>query len=154
MDKTTLKLIANSAKMVLAESLRQYVCEHGADCADGDADKFSLHLSLDDGERVTKVYDFSRHGGCFFFEPAGINLGLDLDDETWNDSIYEGVTHVTYRCLYIAENAEGIESLRYKMLTNDGANLDEEQADEVDGEVSGLPLSDLEHIISSIRIRG
>lgn len=154
MDKTTLKLMANSAKTVLAESLRQYVREHGADCTEDDADKFSFHLSVYGVERVTKVYDFSKHGGCFFFEPAGINLGLDLDEDTWYDSIYEGVTHTTYRCLYIVEDAEGTETLRYNMLTNGGVNLDEDQADDVDGEVSGLPLSDLERIISSIRISG
>ena len=108
-----------------------------------------------DGEgAITKVWNFYDNGGCWFNEDDGINSEKleSINDENWDEKLYEGMTHTAYLCLYIVVDDNGNERLKYYRFTNGGCKFDDDQAEPDHDYVSKLSLVDLSYIIEAIRL--
>lgn len=137
----------------LETAILQFVKEHGDDVSDYEINEFGLGEREDEGT-ITKVWNFFDNGGCYFNENDCINSETleNIDDENWDEKLYEGMTHTAYLCLYIVVDDNGNERLKYYRFTNGGCKFDDDQAEPDHDYVSKLSLVDLSYITGAIRM--
>lgn len=137
----------------LETAILQFVKEHGDDVSDYEINEFGLGEREDEGT-ITKVWNFFDNGGCYFNEDDCINSETleNIDDENWDEKLYEGMTHTAYLCLYIVVDDNGNERLKYYRFTNGGCKFDDDQAEPDHDYVSKLSLVDLSYITGAIRM--
>jgi len=152
MDSKLLLRTRTNYRDMLVNAILEFVRENGEECTDYEINEFGLNEGREGEKNITKVLNFFDNGGCFFFEPAGFNDDTceDLDEENFNDKLYEGVTYTAYQCLYIVVDKNGKESLKYYRFTNGGVKFDDDQAEPDHDFASKLSLTDLDNIISAI----
>lgn len=155
------KLLQECSKQCkkIVSALTSYVREQGENFHDRDYNGYNIFRETfglteeDEGEeRITKVLDFYGNCGCYFFESASINDDTcdGLNEENFNDKLYEGAAYTAYQCLYIVVDANGVERLKYYRFVNGGISFDEDQAEPDHDYASKLPLTDLDNIIAAI----
>lgn len=152
MEAKQLVKTRDNYRSMLVNAILEFVRENGEDCGSYEINEFGLDEGRDGEAHITKVLNFFDNGGCYFFEPCGLNSDTcnDMDDETWYDKLYDGVTHTAYQCLYIVVDENGKEELKYYRFTNGGLSFDDDQAEPDHDFAWKLPLLDLDYIISVI----
>lgn len=153
MDKKNLMKACESLKYDIIQKLTRFVRDSGEECTDSHRNDFGLDCEEYDGRRVTKVLNFYDNNGCYFFEPDCVNCdGLEgMDDENWDEKLYEHTVHTSYYCLYIVTDGDR-ESLHYYRDTNGGLTYDLDQADPDHGDCLTLNLVDLHYILQAINV--
>lgn len=154
MDKKNLMQACESLRYEMVLKLMRFVRDNGEDCDSYERNEFGLDCDEYDGRRVTRVLNLYDNGGCYFFEPDKVNDdGLDgMNDENYDELLYEHTVHTAYQCLYIVEDANGDERLHYYRFTNGGIVWDDDQADPDHGDCLTLNLVDLHYILQAINV--
>ena len=138
---------------MLETALLEFVRENGKECGEYEINEFGLNEGEDGEGTITKVWNFFDNGGCFFCESDGINSNSleKMNEQNYYDKLFEGITHTAYLCLYIVEDSNGNETLKYYRFYNGGCTFDGDQAEPDHDYVSKLSLVDLSYIIEAIK---
>lgn len=154
MDLEKLLMVRDNLTRELANAILDFVRDNGEDVSDYEINEFGLDECRDGEGTITKVWNFYDNGGCWFNEDDGINSEKleSINDENWDEKLYEGMTHTAYLCLYIVVDDNGNERLKYYRFTNGGCKFDDDQAEPDHDYVSKLSLVDLSYITGAIRM--
>lgn len=152
MDYKYLEAVRDNAKMAIINAILQYVKEHGKDVTSSDIDEFGLEDNLKKGCTITKIFDFYNNDGCFYSSSSRVNDDLldKIDDDSWNDLLYDRMDYTAIQCLYIVVDSNGCEHLNCYQFYNGGVKFDDDQAEPDHNDAMHLSLIDLGYILTAI----
>ena len=142
----------SSCQGLIVNAILGFVRDNGEEVTEYEINEFGLDEERMGEGSITKVYNFFDNGGCFFYEPSGVNDETlnDVNENNFYEKTYNSTTHTAYQCLYIVVGEDGSECLKYYRFTNGGLNFDSDQAEPDHGKVENLNLLDLHYIIRAI----
>lgn len=152
MDIIKLITVSNNAHAMLVGAIKEFVCANGEEMCQYYYDEFGM-CEEDDGDKIIKVIDISDPG-CFFAVQERVNdddIRTYVEDKEYEDATFCGFHHHAFWSLYIVQDSEGNESLKYYQFDNQGICY-EDSSDPDHGYVCNLNLAQLYYIIEALQI--
>lgn len=149
------KVFRNAEKAVvvfLTQNLLKFVKENGTNITEEEREQFGLYDEYEG--KVTKILNFYEKEGCVSIANKKCNPDLEPSLEETLDSFLtkteEEFLFTTFSCLYVIENEDGVEDLKFLCWWNDNFYFINELSESEHGFVKELSLSEISDIISVI----
>ena len=152
MDAKVLRNAEKAAAVFLTQNLLKFVKENGTDITDEEKEQFGLYDEYEG--KVTKILNFYEKEGCYSIMTKNCNPDLDPTFCKSADDILqktdEEFLFTALECLYVVEDEEGVEELKFFCWWNDNMYFMDGLAESEHGFVKDLDLAEFSDIIKVI----
>ena len=153
MEKADLILTEDKVRIMLVDTLMEYVRDNGKEMSEYFYNELGMDEEDEEGVKIVKVLDVSNPGCYFACQDKVSDERLEdlfsIDRMFMVKRLSDGFHHYSIWSLYIVREADGTERLKYYMFHSDGIEYEDDSEPDHDY-VSSLTIADLHYVYEAV----